>query len=319
MEGKKESNGGGKNKIRGYLYKRGNIWWMSYQDAFGKMRSESAKTHNKKEAIHLLSCRRKEVARSRKSVALTVAAGGQKAAPPKPSAPILGDPNPVARSHSKLGFFLMIKDQDDTAIREFKEAIRLKPNYAQAYYGLGLVYHKKGQYNKRQWTSSSEAGSDMGQYDIAIGLFKEAIRLKPDYAQAYYNLGLMYSEMGQYDLAKRLFEEAIRFKPNYAKAYYSLGQYEEAIRLKPDYAEAHHGLGRTYVSKGLYDLAIRQYQEAIRLKPYYVEAYYNLALTYHGKGQNDLAKRQFVQARQIKPYLEIHGVYEFLFMRRGIL
>jgi len=43
------------------LYKRGEVWWMTYRDALGKQRFESCKTSNKKEAEQRLLDRRKEV------------------------------------------------------------------------------------------------------------------------------------------------------------------------------------------------------------------------------------------------------------------
>ncbi len=42
------------------LYKRGNVWWMTYRDALGKQRFESCKTSNKKDAEQRLIDRRKE-------------------------------------------------------------------------------------------------------------------------------------------------------------------------------------------------------------------------------------------------------------------
>src|SRR6266849_8052786 len=42
------------------LYKRGNVWWMTYRDAIGTQRFESCKTSNKKEAEQRLIDRRKE-------------------------------------------------------------------------------------------------------------------------------------------------------------------------------------------------------------------------------------------------------------------
>src|SRR5262245_31957089 len=42
------------------LYKRGEVWWMTYRDAIGTQRFESCKTSNKKEAEQRLIERRKE-------------------------------------------------------------------------------------------------------------------------------------------------------------------------------------------------------------------------------------------------------------------
>ena len=43
------------------LYKRGRVWWMTYNDALGKQQFESCKTSNKSEADKRLIERRKEV------------------------------------------------------------------------------------------------------------------------------------------------------------------------------------------------------------------------------------------------------------------
>jgi tetratricopeptide (TPR) repeat protein len=65
-----------------------------------------------------------------------------------------------------------MKGQVDKAIRQYHEAIRLKPNHANAYYNLGLALAVKG------------------QVDEAIRQFQEALRLKPDHADARRNLDL---------------------------------------------------------------------------------------------------------------------------------
>ena len=43
--------------------------------------------------------------------------------------------------------------------------------------------------------------ADKGDYDRAIADFDQAIQLKPDYADAYYNRGIAYHDKGDYDRA----------------------------------------------------------------------------------------------------------------------
>lgn len=42
------------------LYKRGNVWWITYFDALGHQRFESSKSSNKRDAEKRLVDRRKE-------------------------------------------------------------------------------------------------------------------------------------------------------------------------------------------------------------------------------------------------------------------
>ncbi len=60
MEKEKGKEARKRGKVKG-LYQRGNVWWMVYQDLFGKMHFESTKTPSKREAEYLLACRRKEI------------------------------------------------------------------------------------------------------------------------------------------------------------------------------------------------------------------------------------------------------------------
>ena len=108
---------------------------------------------------------------------------------------------------------------------------------------------------------------------------EEAIRLKPDHAEARYNLGTALGGKGQTDEAIRQLQEAVRLKPDYAEAHNNLGiafgrkgqtdeainQFQAVIRLTPKNADAHNNLGIALVEKGQINEAITQYQEAIRL------------------------------------------------------
>jgi tetratricopeptide (TPR) repeat protein len=234
-------------------------------------------------------------------------------------------------AHNNLGSALDKKGQTDGAISQFKAAIRLKPDGADAYYNLGNALLNQGQTDEAisQFKAAIHLKPDdalarnnlgnaldkKGQSDEAISQFKAAIRLKPDYADAHYNLGVALFKKGQSDEAISQFQETIRLKPDDADAHINLGialnkkgqtegavsQYQEAIRLKPDDALAHNNLGNALDRKGQTDGAINQYQEAIRLKPDFALAYDNLGIALGKKGQIDEAISQFQEAIRLKP------------------
>jgi tetratricopeptide (TPR) repeat protein len=147
------------------------------------------------------------------------------------------------------------------AIVYLSNAIKLKPNLADAYYNRGIAY--KG----------------LSQYQHAIEDFNETIRLKPDSAGAYNNRGTTYAELGQYQRAIEDFNEAIRLKPYDATSYYNRGHVyflfdqdkrcfenvDEAIRLKPDYADAYSLRGVNYLLLGNKDFGCPDAQKACAL------------------------------------------------------
>jgi len=75
----------------------------------------------------------------------------------------------------------------------------------------------------------------IGQYDEAISSFREAIRLDPNYVDAYYNLGSVLEYLQQYDAALAVFKQIIVRKPDdYDSVYkaawlsYKLGDAQRA-------------------------------------------------------------------------------------------
>jgi protein O-mannosyl-transferase len=187
----------------------------------------------------------------------------------------------------------------------FNYCLRVTKNNSQAYLHLGLALAEEGkirdavvQYSKglsitpdfRILMVRGNSYSSLGQYNLAIEDYNDAIRLNPDLSDAYYRRGSAYSALGQYQIAIADFNEYIRREPEDARAYYGRGNafseikqnrtaiedYNEAIRFKPDFAEAYFNRGNAYVREpGQYELAIKDYNEAIRLKPDFTEAYFN--------------------------------------------
>ncbi len=64
---------------------------------------------------------------------------------------------------------------------------------------------------------------DLGKTKEAEFSFRKAIELKPDYADAHYNLGNLLKDIGKLEEAEFSFRKAIEIKPDYTKSYYNLG------------------------------------------------------------------------------------------------
>jgi len=63
--------------------------------------------------------------------------------------------------------------------------------------------------------------------------FSEAVRIKPDYAGAHFNLGVALAQQGRLDEAIGHFSEAVRIKPGFSAARHHLKQaLEEAGQLE---------------------------------------------------------------------------------------
>jgi tetratricopeptide (TPR) repeat protein len=127
-------------------------------------------------------------------------------------------------------------------------------------------------------TNLGNALRDQGKVSEAIAAYREAIRLKPDFALAHTNLGNALRDQG--------------------KVSEAMAAHREAIRLKPDFAEAHYNLGFALRDQGKVSEAIAAYREAIRLKPDYALAHANLGVALHREGKYEEALAELRAARE---------------------
>jgi tetratricopeptide (TPR) repeat protein len=123
--------------------------------------------------------------------------------------------------------------------------------------------------------------NNKGQLDQAISYFTKAIKINPDYVEAYFNRGNVYDSKGQYDQAIKDFNKILEINPNYVKAY--------------------QDLGIAHTEKGQYDQAISYFTKAIKINPNYAEAYFSRGITYSRKGNYNQAVTDFTKTLEITP------------------
>jgi len=160
----------------------------------------------------------------------------QKAAELLPEEPVV---------HYNLGNALQDLGELDKAAVNYRRALGIKADFAEAHYNLGNVLR------------------DLGQFDDAVASYRRALELKPDYATACNNLGNVLKEQGQLDAA--------------------VASFRRALELRPDYATAHNNLGNVLQELGQLDEAVASYRRALEIKPDYGDAFDNLLFTlnYH--------------------------------------
>lgn len=129
------------------------------------------------------------------------------------------------------------KDEFDTAITDYTNAIELDTEYAEAYNHRGIAYLNNG------------------NFDDAIADYTDAIRLDQEFAEAYKDRATAY-------LANSDFDDAIR-------------DYTKAIQLDPDDTDIYNYRGLVHLGNSEPDKAIDDFSRAIQLMPDDPNAYYN--------------------------------------------
>jgi len=130
-------------------------------------------------------------------------------------------------------------------------------------------------------------------YETPEALWRATLARNPSAWMAHTNLGLVLEESKRLDEAAEHFREAIRLRPAYAEALYDLGnvlaaqgrlaeaaeQYRDALRLDDRFAVVHNNLGNVLVMLGRVAEGRRHYARALELDPGYTAARENLAAT----------------------------------------
>jgi tetratricopeptide (TPR) repeat protein len=154
-------------------------------------------------------------------------------------------------------------EDDDKAISDLGEVIRLAPRNVAAYYLRGY-----------RWQNKQE-------YDLAIADFSEAIRLNPKYAEAYTDRGVSWNHKHDYDKA--------------------ITDLNEAIRLDPKWLPAYVGRGRTWSNKHDDEKAIADYSEAIRQNPQLAVPYFERGLSWEKKGNFEQSLSDMKEFAKLAP------------------
>ena len=101
---------------------------------------------------------------------------------------------------------------------------------------------------------------ELGRLEEAEGCLRQAIILKPDFAEAHYNLGITLKELGRLKEAKSSYMQAIALKPNYTEAFWNLSGCEKTIRDAEDWIDKCLILDSNFVKARLTKAALKFYR-----------------------------------------------------------
>jgi Flp pilus assembly protein TadD len=145
-----------------------------------------------------------------------------------------------------------------------------------------------------RWNNLGIAYLDQLQYADAIQAFGEVVKLRPDYADGYINLGLTNIEWEKYSEARGSLEKALVLNAENARALYYLALVERreghfdaeiadlqgVVQQYPQSRDARRELGISYYQQHSYEEAMQQFVALQAVDPDDVAAHYNLSVLY---------------------------------------
>ena len=194
---------------------------------------------------------------------------------------VIADASEAIRLHPSVALYNLRgsayydKGEDDIAIADFNDALRIGPP-------SGIIFHNRG----NAWRSK-------GEYAKAIADYDQSIKLGPPSAFSWQNRGISKRALGDLDGA--------------------LADINEAIRLDPTLPQPLTSRAVIWRARGDLDRAIADTTEAIRLAKakapanimtppgsVLISAYSHRALAYEAKGDFDRARQDYAAALEGK-------------------
>jgi tetratricopeptide (TPR) repeat protein len=140
----------------------------------------------------------------------------------------------------------------------------------------------------------AQLDQNRGDFQRAAATYQEVVKLRPHFAEARANLGLMYHLLGDYTQAAGQFELALREQPQLIvpnlflgldllelhEPRKALGYLQRAQRINPHDEPTALGLGRAYSALREFQPANDWYFRAAEMNPKDSEALYGLGITY---------------------------------------
>jgi len=212
-------------------------------------------------------------------------------------------------------------------IEELRQVLRQKPDWGQAFFGLGHIYVLEKQ------TGRAEQA------------FRTAVSLDPKLSRAHFELGKLLDEKGDDEGAIEAFQAVVRLDPNAASARYRLGvllrqagkaaeasqQFSAARHIREDrykgeQAAAAFRQGLAMLERSNWESAVLELQKASELRPDFedtrpalAEAHERWGLELEHKGQIPAALEHFKQALSLDPTAQVRNHIGVLLAKSGDL
>jgi serine/threonine protein kinase/Flp pilus assembly protein TadD len=199
----------------------------------------------------------------------------------------------------------------EKAAEYLEKAIQIDPQFAMAYYTLGIAYLTSQKYSSAREAFAkamelSARASDKDRLRIeanyawwvehnqgkAATILEDMVKKYPDDKWSHHDLGVALSSQGRYADAVSAFQESLRLDPEFGSAlnwlggvYVHLGEFEKAVEAIKRYIAVTPGepnpwdtLGWAYIQMGKVEEAIARFKEALKIQPDFDIS--NMALSY---------------------------------------
>ncbi len=150
--------------------------------------------------------------------------------------------NPVLANKTGIAYHQL--NDFDNAKKYYQQAVKLKPDYAEAINNVGTIYYTEKSYRR------------------AISQYRKALRLAPRSATVLSNLGTALFARKQLDEAMKMYQQALAIDPDILEQRGTQGVIVQQRTIE-DRAKYYYALAKTYASAGMADRTLQCIRRAL--------------------------------------------------------
>ena len=164
-----------------------------------------------------------------------------------------------------------------------------------------------------QLTATSFMSQD--KLNEAITVFQNLLKLKPDHAEAWYEMGNALAQQGKLDEALIAYRKQVEVKPDHPDVWFGIGYalaqqgkldeavaaYRKQVKINPDNKGAWNNMGNVLAKQGKQDEAIAAFRKQVEVKPDNAEAWNGMGNVLAQQGKLDEALTAYRKQVEVKP------------------
>ncbi|MBS4095598.1 MAG: tetratricopeptide repeat protein [Sulfuricella sp.] len=201
----------------------------------------------------------------------------------------------------------------------YRAVLQADPNHPEALHLLGVIAHQNRNHalaveligkatrfrsnDPNYFSNLGLAYLALGRLDEAATSFRKVLALKPDHAEAHFNLGNLLSNQGKTEQACISYRNTLAIETSHSGANNNLGAMlcvlgkrdeaegylRRALAADPTYADAHCNLAHLHMDRGDMEHAIAAFRQVLTLASHNADACFNLGILLKQRGQTEEA------------------------------
>ncbi|MBN1622692.1 MAG: tetratricopeptide repeat protein [Endomicrobiales bacterium] len=216
---------------------------------------------------------------------------------------------------------LMQMGETEEAITEYTRSLYINPKSFEAYSALGSLFLQNQKYtpagtalfeqcaffypeNKDIWNNLGYLYTKEGRDKDALGAYKKALEIDPDFELAKRNASIILNRLGQRDDYINKIDELfknVEKSINEKKWEQAVVSCEKMVEAIPNSFKARFYLANIYFTVKRFDEAVQEYRQALKLQPENPAALTNLGLLYFEMKKYNLSKDIFEKLLKKEP------------------